>query len=174
MKTDIRRETNQEALEVLKQAIIMEIAGLQFFLTAAEKAESKKAQKMFRQLAEDEAEHKNTLEKVMKTLAKGENNVDIPLVSKAFNIDHPVIGQELKESLKTTWFDHSALNIGIMLEQRAISFYTEELKKTDDSGLKELFDWLVSWERTHLDALLKVEQALREQYWFDRGFWPVD
>ena len=58
-------------LDILKKAIIMEIAGLQFFLTAAEKTTSKKVREMFRQLAEDEVEHKNILEKMMKKMSKG-------------------------------------------------------------------------------------------------------
>ena len=125
----------------------MEIAGLQFFLTAAEKTESKKAREMFRQLAEDEVEHKDFLEKLLRKMAKGDNDVEIPKETRGFRVDHPVIGNELKESLKTTWFDHSALNIGIMLEQRAITFYEEESAKTEDLQLKKVFKWLVKWER---------------------------
>ena len=161
-------------LDILKKAIIMEIAGLQFFLTAAEKTNSKKAREMFRQLAEDEVEHKNLLEKILKQVAAGENNIEIPSPEKHVQIDHPIIGQELRESLKSTWFDTSALNIGVMLEQRAVNFYTEESKKTNDPELKKLFAWLIEWEQGHLDALLKIEDDLKEQFWFDQGFWPLD
>lgn len=161
-------------LDILKNAIIMEIAGLQFFLTAAEKTTSKKAREMFRQLAEDEVEHKNILEKMMKKIASGEGKIETPEAESHVQLDHPVIGQELRESLKSTWFDSSALNIGVMLEQRAVNFYTEERDKTDDSELRELFDWLIKWEQGHLNALLKIENDLKEQYWFDQGFWPLD
>ncbi len=152
----------------------MEIAGLQFFLTAAEKTSSKKAREMFRQLAEDEVEHKNILEKMLKQVAAGDDDIEIPDVEKHVQLDHPVIGQELRESLKSTWFDTSALNIGVMLEQRSVNFYTEESKKTNDPGLKKLFNWLVEWERGHLQALVKIEEDLKEQFWFDQGFWPLD
>lgn len=160
--------------DVLKQAIVMEIAGLQFFLTAAEKTSSKKAREMFRQLAEDEVEHKNILENMMKKMAKGDGKLELPKAESHIQVDHPVIGKELKESLKTTWFDSSALNIGVMLEQRAIHFYEEEKKKTQDPDLQKLFTWLVEWERGHLETLLKIEREVKEEYWFDQGFWPLD
>ncbi len=167
-------DLNDPRMEILKQAIIMEIAGLQFFLTAAEKTTAKKAREMFRQLAEDEVEHKDMLESMMKKLFKGDSKLEIPKSSKVIQVDHPVIGNELRESLKTTWFDSSALNIGIMLEERAIHFYEEQSKKTDSPELKELFEWLITWEKGHLEALLKIEEQLKEQFWFDQGFWPLD
>jgi len=170
MKADI----TDSLLDTLKHAIMMEIAGLEFFLTAAEKTTSKKAREMFRQLAEDEVEHKSLLEETLKNIVKDKGDLKVPKKRKSVKMDHPVIGKELKESLKTTWFDSSALNIGIMLEQRAVDYYREQKEKTDDPKVAELFEWLINWETEHLEALLKIDQDLKEEYWFDQGFWPLD
>lgn len=56
-----------------------------------------------------------------------------------------------------------SINIGIDTEKRAIEFYTVALEKVDDFNARSLLELLISEEKKHLDALVKIDNEIKER-----------
>ena len=69
-------------------------------------------------------------------------------------------------------FEAAAIAAAISMEERAIKLYSQSAKASADPEAKALYQWLSSWEREHLNALLDIDKALMEKIWFDNKFWP--
>ena len=167
--------SQDKRIEPIKQAIMLEMHGLRFYNVAAEKCSSKGAKEIFEDLAQDEVRHKTELERVYKSIVK-DGAWSPPEAQEGAGLDFksPVIDKSMKENIDGAWFDSAALNIGVMLEKKAMDYYREQQKASDDSELQALFGWLADWERGHLDRLMALEKAMREEIWYEAGFWPLD
>ena len=168
-------DSQDKRIEPIKQAIMLEMHGLRFYNVAAEKCTSKGAKEIFEDLAQDEVRHKAELERVYKSILKdGTWTQPEPQEGAGLEFKSPVIDQSMKENIDGAWFDSAALNIGVMLEKRAMDYYREQQKASDDPEIQALFAWLADWERGHLDRLMALERAMREEIWHEAGFWPLD
>ena len=58
------------------------------------------------------------------------------------------------------------------MEEQAIKLYSESARTAADPDAKALYEWLVQWERGHLQLLFDIDQSLRENIWYDARFWP--
>ncbi|MDZ7724486.1 MAG: hypothetical protein U5R06_17210 [candidate division KSB1 bacterium] len=58
------------------------------------------------------------------------------------------------------------------MEQKSIDLYAARAESSEDSEEKKLYHWLADWEQTHLDMLVKMDQELTEDIWYDNQFWP--
>jgi rubrerythrin len=154
---------------------MMEIHGLRFYQVAAERCTNPAAREMFSDLANDEIRHRKELERQFRAVLKeGKWSPPPAAEKKDLRFKNPVIDADLKKHVEETWFDSAALNIGMMLEKRAMEFYTEQEKSAQDPDTKAMFQWLASWEKGHLDRLTALERAMREEIWNAAQFWPLD
>jgi rubrerythrin len=162
-------------LEAVKQALMLEINGFQFYQVAAERCSNPVARQMFEELARDETQHRAELERQFRSILQ-ENRWRPPPRSKKpdLRFKDPVIDQSLKKNIEGAWFDFAALQIGVMLEKRTLDHYRNQRSCTEDPELKALYTWLTEWEEGHLDRLMTLERAMREEIWNEAGFWPLD
>ncbi|MEJ5376165.1 MAG: ferritin family protein [bacterium] len=162
-------------LDAVKRAIMLEIHGLRFYEVAAQRCTNEVARELFKDLAQDEVRHRQELQRQFKHLLKGEKaefTGEAP--HKDLRFKDPVIGPDLKQRVEETWFDSAALSIGIMLEKKAMDYYRKRQLASTDKAVKELFGWLAEWEKAHLDRLMALERAMREEIWNEAQFWPLD
>jgi rubrerythrin len=164
----------EKLLEILSNAMQVEIDGYQFYKLASEKTEDKKGKEVFSSLAEDEKKHyqilKGQYEKVRKTGG-------IEFINKKAEFfksesPSPIFSEDFKKRIKDMHFEMSALSIGALLEKNSIEFYRKAGEQSEDKEVKDLFSYLVQWEQEHLKALITQQQYLKEAYWQDARFSP--
>lgn len=155
-------------LEILKEAISIEIYGKEYYSIFSELVEDEKAQAVFRGLARDEGEHRELLEKEYRKVSGKPVNMaglDEENREKAKQI--------FPESLEPLGISETkdVLTLGIRTEKRSIELYSAGAKKTDIKSSQELFLKLVHFEEEHKktleDALYYLEQ---EGSWY--GYSP--
>lgn len=150
-------------LDILKEAISVEIYGKEYYLIFSELVEEENAKSIFKGLAGDEGDHRVLLEKEYRKVSgksfeagvMDENNRE-----KARRV--------FPESLEpmTITETQEALKLGIRTEERSIELYSKSAQKTDIRSSKDLFIKLVNFEKGHKEIL---EDAL--YYLGQEGSW---
>jgi len=164
-----------KTIELLKLAILAEQDGYHHYLTASAITSDKKAQEVFKALARDEELHRKTLldgiasysrdKKWSLDKIKGKSNVSTAGPSPIFSV-------EFVKRIKDKHYEMSAVSIGILLEQNSIDFYSKMKSKAKNAKLKTLLSVLITWEKKHLEALVKQQKLFMSAYWEDARFQP--
>ena len=163
----------KNSLDILKQAILLEKRGRSFYLTAAEQSKDPAVKEFFLMMAEEEKEHVAALSTQFKSIIAGEKFTFTPLPqSKVAYIATKVLNKETQNRIASADFEAAAISAAILMEERAIRFYSERAKETDDAEEKKLYNWLSEWEVTHARFLAEIDKKLTEAIWNDNNFWP--
>jgi rubrerythrin len=156
-------EHDSDLLDILKEAISIEIYGREYYSIFGELVEDEDAKSIFRGLSRDEGEHRELLEKQF-LMVSGEpfdiGEVDEKNREKAKRI--------FPESLEPLGIEETKdiLKLGIRTEERSIDLYSTSIDKTNNKSSKDLFLRLVHFEGEHKKTL---EEAL---YYLDQeGSW---
>jgi rubrerythrin len=155
---------------VIKQAIINEIEGYEFYNMASNKSKSKEVEAAFLELANEEMQHVIWLKDLFSKI-KDDNVVDFqlalipepasPAIFKWENIDRVDAGIAV-----------SAFGIGIQMEKASVEYYEKAAKETQIKEAKELYNILIKWEKVHLDKFSSQYEELKEQWWSQQGYAP--
>lgn len=165
---NITNDQRRMLLEILKEAISIEIYGREYYSIFSELVDDEKAQAVFRGLARDEGEHRELLEKEYKKVSG--KPVDIAELDEE---NREKAKQIFPESLEPLGVSETkdVLTLGIRTEKRSIELYSTGAQKTDIKSSQELFLKLAHFEEEHKktleDALYYVEQ---EGSWY--GYSP--
>jgi len=161
-------------IQGLRIALQTELNGIEFYKMAAQRTEDEKGKKVFQMLADDELKHFNAIQEQLKSLV-GTNkwtNVDLNNIS-LFEGESPIFTDGLKDRVKGKHFEVTALSIGAQLEANSIDFYREMKEQSTDPVAEEMFSQLQQWEETHLNALTKQLDLIKEEYWNEQRFSPL-
>ena len=156
-------ENNGKILDILKEAISIEIYGREYYSIFSELVEDENAKSLLKGLARDEGEHREYLEKEYKKLTG--KPVDIKILDRE---NREKARQIFPESLEPLGIEETrdVLKLGIRTEERSIELYSNSAKRIDAGGSKELFLKLAVFEKGHKELL---EDAL---YYLDQeGSW---
>lgn len=150
-------------LEILKEAISIEIYGKEYYSIFSEIVEEENARSIFKGLAGDERDHRLLLEKEYRKVSGKSfdaNVMDEMNREKARNV--------FPESLEPMNITETqeALKLGIRTEERSIEIYSNSAQETDIKSSKDLFLTLVDFEKEHKKIL---EDAL--YYLGQEGSW---
>jgi rubrerythrin len=161
-------------VEAVKTAIITELRGLEIYKAAAERTTEPSARLMFESLANDEAHHKEFLEKNFKSLL-GKGTWSVPATPENLSpLDHSdVITPQFLNRVKGGSFEMAVVAAGCELEMSAINFYSKAADECPDEESASVFRFLADWEKGHLDALSDLEARMKDQYFADQGFSPM-
>jgi rubrerythrin len=159
-----------EELNILRTAILNEVEGYQFYSLAASNAAEPAVKEAFEHLAREEQQHESWLRKMYSQLSEEgsviseeEIGADAPS-PKIFRLDN--IGPE-SGSLEI-----SVYKIGILMEMASMAFYRNAAEATTNPALKKLLLRLAEWEDNHLEALQKIYDILKDEWWDRQGFSP--
>lgn len=156
-------------LHILKNAILIEQKGKSLYQTAMEKAKDETVKAFFKDLADDELEHMEILEKQFKAYAEDGKFMGSELKSS----DGPdILDDVLKEKINAAGFEATAITAAISFEEKAVRMYEQRSKEAADPEEKKMYHWLSVWEQTHLKKLTALDKALTEKIWEDNNFWP--
>lgn len=163
-----------KAVQGLRTALQTELNGIQFYKLAAEKTDDNKGKKTFQMLADDELKHYHALQQQYKSLLDESKWQDIDLGDiSTFEGESPIFTKELKDRVKDKHFEVTALSIGALLESNSIDFYRRMKEQSDDPAARELYGQLQKWEETHLKAITKQLDLIKEEYWSEQRFSPL-
>jgi rubrerythrin len=153
-------DKNAILLDILKEAISIEIYGREYYLRFSELIEDENARSIFRGLSRDEEEHMVLLETEFKKIAGKPfdvKDVDETNREKARRI--------FPESDKTLSVGKTkdVLELGIRTEERSIELYLKGAKQKEIGSSKDLFIELAHIEGKHKEILQDAS------YYLDQG-----
>ena len=161
---------NNQELMIIKQAIINEIEGYEFYNMASSKASSIEVKNAFLELAEEEMQHVTWLKDLFNKI-KDDNIVDfqLALISEPTS---PKIFKWDNIDRRDAAIVVSAFGIGIQMEKASIEFYEKAAKETELKDAKDLYNILIKWEKVHLDKFASQYEDLKEDWWSEQGYAP--
>jgi len=159
-----------EELSVIKQAILNELEGYEFYKMAGNQASSKEVKVAFLELAQEEMSHINWLNELFNKI-KGGKEDEITLAFLA-DTSSPKIFTWENLDRKDAAMSVSAFGIGIQMERASIQFYMKAEEKTQSLDSKKLFGKLIIWEQAHLDQFASQYEKLKEDWWTEQDYAP--
>jgi rubrerythrin len=165
----------EEILQGLKTAIEAELTGHEFYKNAAKSTSDPMGKETFKRMAEEEMGHFNYLRHQYKSvLEKGEYDFSKKLTKKGYkHAENPIFSEEIKNRVKESHFEVSALTIGMKLELDAVSFYRSCAQKAQSEEAKQFYNELAEWEQDHFLAFEGALNMLKEDYFQANNFVPM-
>jgi rubrerythrin len=160
----------KEELEVIKQAILNEVEGYEFYKLASEKAVSGGSKDAFLELANEELKHVEYLKELFDKI-KGNPTEDFEL---AFNTELPSPGIYKWEKMDVDMLAlaMSVFGIGMQMEKDSIEFYKKAKENTKFEAAAKLYDTLIKWEFVHLNQFTEQYEMYRKDWWNEQNFAP--
>lgn len=151
--------------EIVEMGVQIEKNGKDFYDSIVEKSKSEKMRNIFKFLAEQEAQHIITFQKILKSLDAYEPPESYPgeyfSYMKALAGDYVFTKKDKgKEAAKTVKSDKDAVGLGIKFEKESIIFY-EGMKKVVPEGQVKVVDMLIEQENSHLLKLYNIKENLK-------------
>jgi len=160
----------KEEQDIIKQGILNEIEGYEFYKLAAKEIDGQNNKNSFLELANEELKHVEYLKDLLKEMEKDDTE-DIDLLSLK-TIDSPGIFTWDKVDNDFLSLAISVYSIGIQMEKDSIEFYEQARKKTEYKEAKDLYDLLIKWEKVHLEQFTKQYDLYTKDWWSQQGFAP--
>jgi rubrerythrin len=158
-------------LKIIRQALLNEQEGHDFYTLAAQQAENPEAKEAFDNLASEELNHIKWLREMYKKLAANNpdgfdfSTIDLPPVPGLYTAEN--IGRE-SGSIAV-----SVYGIAVNMEKAAIDFYTAAAEQTKVPAAARLYNNLILWENQHLEKFLSEYESLKQDWWQSQGFDPA-
>jgi rubrerythrin len=166
--------TVERSLDILKQALLLEKRGKSFYGRVAEHTQHASVRDFFSMMADEEQRHIEILLKQFKSLKESGQFAkhDFSAAEDIFSTANRVVDQEIVKQISGADYESAAVMAAISMEERAVKIYSERYESCSDPEEKNLYGWLVSWERGHLHQLLNLDQMITEKIWLDNSYWP--
>lgn len=160
----------KEELRVIKQAIMNEVEGFEFYRMAAKQAGEGGSRDAFLELASEEKKHIEYLEALFVKIKDGiEDEKEMAFMEGP---PSPGIYKWDKLDKDLTSLAMSVFSIGIQMEKDSVDFYTKAKEETEIEQARKLYDTLIKWERVHLEQFTEQYNMYKEDWWSDQGFAP--
>lgn len=160
---------DNKELKILKQAIINEIEGFEFYRMAARQSGNKESEKTFLALADEELLHSEYLRQLFNKIKEPGDEVKLAFLSDP---PSPKIYNWEKLNKNLTSLAMSVFSIGIQMEKDSIEFYENAKNSTQNKEAKKLYEILIGWEKTHLEQFTKQYDLYKDEWWNEQGFSP--
>ena len=159
----------------IKMAIELEKKGRKFYLEAAEKTSNETGKRIFSRLADEEAVHLATFERML-------DAKNLPGDWRSFIKQYPakpevpVFDEKAKKSLKRATMDElQALRIAMKQEREAMQFFGSMAQQDGDEAVKNIFAFVREQEVYHHDLLQAEYDAITQTgFWFDSPEFRMD
>ncbi len=161
------------ALDILKEAILLERRGRAFYQKVAAQAQNGAVREFFETMVAEENEHMRILTEQLKSYRTTQSFIPLDDKDTAGQpLPDLVLSDEVKQQIATADFEAAAISAAMLMEERAVNLYGQRAETTDDAQEKALYTWLAGWEKGHLSFLADLDQELKEVIWNDNQFWP--
>lgn len=163
---------SEAILNGIKEAMVAERTGIEFYRTAAERTRDEQGRAVFLRLAADEQKHLEYLRQQYQQLTSGTGTTTLELPEPGVDGTSPIFSTELRNRLNQAHWEMTALSVGLALEQASIARYRQLASQAESEPVRRFFESLVRWEESHAAALQQQFNFLREDYWREAGFAP--
>jgi rubrerythrin len=162
-------------LKGLKTAIEAELMGHEFYKNAAKSTDDPMGKETFSRMAEEEMAHFNYLRHQYKSVMEnGDYDFSKKLNKKQVkHADNPVFSEQIKDRIKDSHFEVSALSIGMKLEMDAMKYYRSCAETAHNKEAKKFYTELADWEKDHYLAFERQLENLKEEYFIANNFVPM-
>jgi rubrerythrin len=163
-----------QALSIIKKAILMEARGKALYQEVAQKTASPEVQHIFELMAAEEQTHIDYLAEQYKSFSHDKTFIkqDFKNSDTDDTIAKLILNPAIKDQISGAGFESAAITAAIDMETKAIEIYSKWAAESADENEKALFSWLAEWEKSHYEMLIKLDKELTEKIWFDNQFWP--
>jgi rubrerythrin len=166
-------------LEVLKLAVQMEKDGKEFYRKASQKSSNKLARELFRQLANEEDDHRKKFIEIYEALRKGQNWPDVgPAFEKGKRLKSlfAEAAKELGSKFEIAESEFKAIKVAMDMEIRSYDLYHLRSKESNLPVEKRFYEALAGEERGHHLVLLDSYEYFSDPAgWFTRKeHWSLD
>ncbi|WP_291576774.1 ferritin family protein [Clostridium sp. UBA4548] len=158
-------------LQILKQAIINEVEGAEFYkLAAAKEGIAEEVKNEFLSLAEEEVKHITWLKTLFEKIKDDkEDDFNLSIIEP---LPSPRIFRWDNLDRESATIAVSVFGIAIQTEKAAVEFYENSAKNTSIKQAKELYKILASWEKQHLEIFSREYENLLDQWWSQQSYAP--
>jgi rubrerythrin len=162
--------------QVLRHAMLSERDGYQFYSMAAEGADDPKAAEMFRHLAREELRHYDALQHKYRGVLEGAPWDEDAAWGAPWEPEESerIFSDGFRRRIQGRHLEMAAISIGLLLEKEAFQFYTNQADEAEDQVISAFFRELAAWEDGHYRMLLREDEALKDDYWAENRFEPLD
>ena len=165
---------SRDVLNIIREAIKLEINGKNFFDFASEETHNSLAKKMFKKLSNDEIQHLKVFSDLFTSALGGDE-------WKKFVNREEQNASSLIEDLKSRVrnseraSDQEALRIGMELERKAIDFFEKSARETSDKKASEICKKISEEEKWHFDLLqAQLDSLTNSGMWMDVAEFRMD
>lgn len=172
-----------EMSEILEDAVKLEEDGIDYYESAAEKAENPLAKHTFTHLAEQEREHQKLLRAYCDVVEEtGTCPTPDEMAARKYNLlqEAQEIFQKAREEMEeSTWVEENLPELyeGAMeFERKSIQMYQKQAEAAEIEEQRELFEYLVMQERKHLKLLENGQRFIENpeaEWWVEQEQWIV-
>lgn len=165
-----------ELLKALKLAYEAEKTGLRSYLKYAKETKVGAGKNMFVQLAADEVDHMELIEKFTEKVMAGEPLEAVKVPQGRLSKFMPKTSDASLQAIdKGAIGDEEALKIALEHEKKAMEFYQKESEKSTNPNVKDFFAKLAEVESKHY-AIIQAELDFirKDGFWFDAMEFSVE
>ena len=158
-----------ELMDVLVQAMKLESDGRKFYETIAAHMPDPEAAAMFTQLAADEVDHYNYIERQYLALEAGKGWSEIAEMASVEVIDAVSVvfppEKQVLDELPSSPSEEDALLFALGVEDKSFKLYHNSAQIAKDPEAKKLFMQLAGAEQTHFNVVM---QRYESRYGYPR------
>jgi rubrerythrin len=165
--------TETRLIAGLKEAILTEQTGVEFYAVAARNTRDARGREVFEQLAREEADHQHWLKVQYQHLLENRPFENFRGTRRAdLSGPSPIYSDELSRRVGEAHWEMTALSVGLALEHAAVARYRSLAGSPGRPEERRFFEELAAWEETHAAALKRQHDLLLESYWHQAQFAP--
>ncbi|MBI5583741.1 MAG: ferritin family protein [Deltaproteobacteria bacterium] len=164
----------KEILSGLQIAMEAEIFGHNFYKNTAQNTADPLGKETFTRMAEEELGHFHYLRTQYKSvMEKGNYDFSPPLsLAHQKHAGNPIFSNELRNRIKDSHLEISALSIGMKLELDAVNFYRRCARQAGSEEARKFYAELAEWEEDHYRAFEQQLDQLKDEYFQANNFFP--
>ena len=161
------------ALDILKEAILLERRGRAFYQQVAAQAQNEAVREFFETMVAEENHHMEILGQQLKSYRTHQAFASLAAAdAQGQPLPDLVLSDEVKKQIAGADFEAAAISAAMLMEERAVKLYGDRAQATGDEQEKALYQWLADWEKGHLSFLADLDKELKAAIWEDNQFWP--
>jgi len=162
-----------KVLDILKGAILLEKKGKVFYEKTAAQTESAAVREVFETMAKEEEHHVEVLTGQFESYLKNGRLAILTYDANPEPVSSAVLTRQIRQEINASSYEAAAITAAMAMEDKAVAYYSGRAHATDDAEERNLYEWLATWEKTHLQFLTDIDKELQQNVWYDNQFWPM-
>ncbi len=159
-----------KTLEILEEALQLEVDGRQFYLDSAERGRTNLAGNLFRTLADEELEHQKAIRTIYEKIKAGQPwPAEVRTAGPGEKIEtlFSEALQNPEERTEPASTELDAVRIALDMEDKSFRLYRDRGKQATDPAEIRFYSSLAKEEKQHYMSLIDTEEYLTDpEGWF--------